>query len=132
MNEQSTKNYWWRFKHEHVRHTRHLKPIYWGLFSVGGTIAALALAPIILVLCVLLPFGVLGDPAKFYHSIHWLVANNFVYLILVGIIFAMLWHGVHRFYYVLHDLHIHIGNRTRNSFYAIAILGALITLCVGW
>ena len=42
MNEQSTKNYWWRFKHEHVRHTRHLKPIYWGLFSVGGTIAALA------------------------------------------------------------------------------------------
>ena len=59
MNEQSTKNYWWRFKHEHVRHTRHLKPIYWGLFSVGGTIAALALAPIILVLCVLLPFGVL-------------------------------------------------------------------------
>ena len=115
MNEQSTKNYWWRFKHEHVRHTRHLKPIYWGLFSVGGTIAALALAPIILVLCVLLPFG-----------------NNFVYLILVGIIFAMLWHGVHRFYYVLHDLHIHIGNRTRNIFYAIAILGALITLCVGW
>ena len=85
MNEQSTKNYWWRFKHEHVRHTRHLKTIYWGLFSVGVTIAALALAPIILV-----------------------------------------------FYYVLHDLHIHIGNRTRNIFYAIAILGALITLCVGW
>ena len=47
----ANKTYWWRFNHEHARHTRHFKPIYWGLFSVGGTIAALALAPIIIVLC---------------------------------------------------------------------------------
>ena len=40
----ANKTYWWRFNHEHARHTRHFKPIYWGLFSVGGTIAALALA----------------------------------------------------------------------------------------
>ena len=128
----ANKTYWWRFNHEHARHTRHFKPIYWGLFSVGGTIAALALAPIIIVLSIALPFGWLGSAETFYQSIHGFVANKFVYLVLAGVIFAMMWHGVHRFYYVLHDLHIHIGNRTRNIFYAIAILGALITLCVGW
>ena len=79
----ANKTYWWRFNHEHARHTRHFKPIYWGLFSVG-------------------------------------------------VIFAMMWHGVHRFYYLLHDLHYHIGNRFRNVCYLVTIAIFALTLYAGW
>lgn len=111
---------------------RHFKPLFWGIFSVGGTIAALALASIIAVICILLPFGVLGDSATFYQHLHGFISNKLVYLILSGIIFTILWHSVHRFYYVMHDLHIHIGNKTRNGFYLFAVLALLITLGVGF
>ena len=125
----ANKTYWWRFNHDH---TRHFKPIYWGLFSVGGTIAALALAPIIIVLSIALPFGWLGSAETFYQSIHGFVANKFVYLVLAGVIFAMMWHGVHRFYYLLHDLHYHIGNRFRNVCYLVTIAIFALTLYAGW
>ena len=26
---------------------KHMKPLYWGLFSAGGTVAALALSPVV-------------------------------------------------------------------------------------
>ena len=128
----ANKTYWWHFNYEHARHLRHFNPIYWGLFSVGGTIAALALAPIIIVLSIALPFGWLGSPAEFYQNIHGFVANKFVYLVLAGIIFSMMWHGVHRFYYLLHDLHYHIGNRFRNICYLVTIAVFLLTLYAGW
>ncbi|UJF25216.1 fumarate reductase subunit D [Suttonella sp. R2A3] len=111
---------------------KHLKPLYWGLFSVGGTTAALFLAPIVLVLCILLPLGVLGDPQTFYENAHPWLSNWFIFLIAAGLIFTFLWHGMHRFYYILHDLHIHVGNKTRLTFYAIAIIALLITLGIGW
>ena len=111
---------------------KHIKPLYWGLFSAGGTVAALALAPIVIIFCILLPFGILGNPLEFFMSVHGFVSNKFVYLILVGLVFTMLWHGVHRFYYILHDMHIHVGNKTRLGFYAFAIGAFLVTLFAGW
>lgn len=111
---------------------KHLKPLYWGIFSGGGTIAALALASIVFIICILLPLGILGDANKFYANLHGFVANKFVFLVLAGIIFTLLWHGVHRFYYILHDMHIHVGNRVRLGFYAFTISAFFITLCAGW
>lgn len=110
---------------------KHLKPVYWGIFSVGGTVAALALAPLILVMGILLPLGVLGDATQFYHNVHNFIANPIVYLVLAGLIFTLLWHGVHRFYYILHDMHVHVGNGVRLCFYAIAILAFLASLYYG-
>ncbi len=111
---------------------KHLKPIFWGLFSAGGTTAAFALAPIILILCLLLPFGLLGDSHKFYINIHQLISHWFVYLMLTGIIFTFMWHGVHRLYYVLHDMHIHVGQRVRYGLYAFTLAAFVITLLSGW
>lgn len=111
---------------------KHMKPIYWGLFSVGGTTAALFLAPLILLMCILLPLGILGDPTTFHQHAHAWLQNWFIYLIATGLVFTFLWHGVHRFYYILHDMHIHVGNRTRWAFYAFAILSFLIALLIGW
>ncbi len=110
---------------------KHLKPLYWGIFSVGGTVAALTLVPLVLVFCLLVPFGVLGDATAFYHSVHTFVAHPIIYVGLSGLIFTLLWHGAHRFYYILHDIHFHVGNGVRLFFYGIAIMGFVISLVYG-
>lgn len=110
---------------------KHLKPLYWGLFSVGGTVAALALAPLILVICILLPLGAIGDANRFYQNLHDVIANPLVYVILAILIFTLLWHGVHRFYYILHDLHINVGSKTRLLFYTIAMVALALTIYHG-
>lgn len=111
--------------------TKHLKPIYWGIFSAGGTVAAMALAPLILVICILLPMGILGSSEAFFNNVHGVIAHPVVFIVLSGLIFTLLWHGVHRFYYILHDMHIHVGNGVRLFFYAFAIVAFLLTLYFG-
>ncbi len=110
---------------------KHLKPMYWGIFSVGGTIASLVLAPLVIVICLLLPMGVLGDADKFYQSVHQFIAHPVIYLLLAGLIFTLVWHGVHRFYYILHDIHFHVGNGVRLFFYSIAIIAFVVTVIYG-
>lgn len=110
---------------------KHLKPVYWGIFSAGGTVAAMALAPLVLVMCILLPLGVLGSSEQFFESVHAFIGNPIVFVVLAGLIFTLLWHGVHRFYYILHDMHIHVGNGVRLFFYAFAIGAFLLTLYYG-
>lgn len=111
---------------------QHLKPLYWGLFSVGGTVAALILAPLIASVCILLAFGILGSGENFYHSIHGFITHKFVFFILAGMVFTMLWHGCHRFYYILHDMHIRVDNRMRIGAYLFSIAAFVITLLFGW
>lgn len=110
---------------------KHLKPLYWGIFSAGGTVAALALAPLIITVAILLPLGVLGDSETFYHNVHDFIAHPVVYSVLALLIFTLLWHGVHRFYYILHDMHFHVGNGLRWGFYAVAVVALLVSLYVG-
>lgn len=111
---------------------KHLKPIYWGLFSAGGTVAAFSLAALILAFSFILPFQIISTGSDFYHKFHGFISHKLVFLILTGLVFTILWHAVHRFYYILHDMHIHVGNKTRLSFYAFACLAFLITLICTW
>jgi fumarate reductase subunit D len=53
-------------------------------------------------------------------------------LVVVAVLFMILWHTAHRFYYVLHDFHIHVGIKTRYALYAFVIACALWTLVAGW
>lgn len=110
---------------------RHLKPVYWGIFSAGGTAAALLLAPLLLVLCILLPFGLIGDGGDFYRNVHGWVSRPWLYFPLTGVCFLFLWHGVHRFYYILHDMHLPAGARTRWFFYGFAVAVLLISWLAG-
>lgn len=110
---------------------KHLKPIYWGIFSIGGTTAAFALAPIILIICILLPLGLLGDATTFHANAQPWVSHWFIYLVLAGVIFTFIWHGAHRLYYVLHDFHIHVGYATRMGLYAVAVAAFVLSLIFG-
>lgn len=113
------------------KNSKHLKPIYWGIFSVGGTVAALLLAPLVLVLCLLLPLGIIGDGERLFVSVHEFIKHPMVYLLLSGIVFSLLWHGVHRLYYILHDVHIKVGNGVRLFFYAIAVVAWVVSVGYG-
>ena len=115
-----------------MRHSnKHLKPLYWGIFSVGGTLAALVLAPVIAIFCVLLPFAILGSAADFHEHASHLAGNPFLFVALATVLFTILWHGCHRFYYILHDMHIPAGNKTRLAFYGVAVAAFVLTLFGG-
>ena len=110
---------------------KNMKSIYWSLFAGGGMIGALVLPTLVAILSLLLPFGVVGNPATFYDSVSPLFHNAFFYILIVGVLFLMLWHTAHRFYYVLHDFHIHVNISVRYALYALVILAALVTLFAG-
>ncbi|GBU09122.1 hypothetical protein AwWohl_02600 [Gammaproteobacteria bacterium] len=109
-----------------------MKPLYWSLFGAGGMAAALALPALIILLSIAIPFGLIGSPAGFYAAIAPWLSNKFIFLCLGGILFLILWHCVHRFYYCLHDCQIHIGTKTRWVLYLIAIISFVITMGYGW
>lgn len=110
---------------------KHLKPIYWGLFAGGGTLAALILPALIVLFGVLLPFGLIGFPPTLHTHWQGFVSRWWVFIPLALILFMLLWHTVHRLYYILHDMHIHVGNKTRWSLYAFALLILVLTLVCG-
>lgn len=110
----------------------HMTPLYWGLFAAGGTTAALLLVACIVIFGVLLPFGIIGDAATLRANVLGFVSHPIVYLLLAGVFFTFLWHALHRFFYVLHDFHIHVGYGFRSVLYAIAIVALLATLAYGW
>ena len=111
---------------------KNMKSVYWSLFAAGGMIAALVLPTLVVILSLLLPLEAVGNPATFYDTVSPVFHNAFFYIIIVGVLFLMLWHTAHRFYYVLHDFHIHVNITTRYILYALVIVAALITLFAGF
>jgi len=115
------------------------KPLLWLPFAVGGTLAALLLPGMILVM--LLPGLELGLPGTPAHprmvqfAGHWFGA-----LVLFGVLTALLWHAAHRLRMTLQDLGAR-GSLSRNlviwccyglAALATVVLGAtLITLVAG-
>ena len=110
---------------------KNMKSIYWSLFAAGGMIAALVLPTLVAILSLLLPMELVGNPATFSDTVSPLFHNAFVDILMVGVLFLMLWHTAHRFYYVLHDFHIHVGIKTRYALYAVVIVCSLVTLFAG-
>ncbi len=110
---------------------KNMKSVYWSLFAAGGMIAALVLPTLVVILSLLLPLEAVGNPATFYDTVSPVFHNAFFYIIIVGVLFLMLWHTAHRFYYVLHDFHIHVNITVRYALYALVILATLITLFAG-
>ena len=110
---------------------KNMKSIYCSLFAAGGMIAALVLPTLVAILSLLLPMELVGNPATFYDTVSPLFHNAFFYILMVGVLFLMLWHTAHRFYYVLHDFHIHVNIKTRYALYAVVIVCSLVTLFAG-
>jgi fumarate reductase subunit D len=110
---------------------------WWGLFAVGGMVAALLVPVHILLQGVLGPLGIVPvvgsdpDPLRAYETLAAAVANPLVKLYLFVLISLPLFHAAHRLRYFVLDLGVH-GARTLVAFvfYGAAVAGTLFTAYV--
>jgi fumarate reductase subunit D len=104
---------------------------WWGLFAVGGMVAALLVPIHILIQGILGPLGVVPFAGSRYEAFAAAVANPLVKLYLLVLIGLPLFHTAHRLRYFLLDLGVH-GARGPIAFlfYGAAVAGTLVTAYV--
>lgn len=107
------------------------KPIFWGLFAAGGTVAAFLAPVMILVTGLLVPLGLMSPDVLSYDRMHAFADNWLGKLILFGVLTLFLWHFGHRMRVTAHDLGIHNKGVAVVVCYGLAGIGtlwALVTL----
>lgn len=101
------------------------KPIVWGLFAAGGTLAAF-LAPALVLLFLLAALGhaprLLG-----YAQLHAFAANWLGKLFLLAVIALFLWHAAHRLRVTLHDFGLRRDTIVAVVVYVVAAAGTLLS-----
>ena len=104
------------------------KPIIWGLFAAGGTVAAFVVPILILITCLAVPLGLLPSDVLSYQHLHDLLQHPLSRLVTFGVLFLIIWHAAHRMRITAHDLGIR--NDTLVSFicYGLAAAGTLLML----
>lgn len=80
------------------------KPIIWGLFAAGGTVAAFLVPVLILITCLAVPFGLLPPDFLSYENLLGLMQPALIRLIVFGVLFLVVWHAAHRMRITAHDL----------------------------
>ncbi len=96
-------------------------PLFWLLFSGGGTASALLLPVMLVITGVAVPAGWMSE-----QELLALIRNPLVRLILFGLVFAFLFHWAHRFRYALVDLGFGRLGSQRWLFYGAALAGTLV------
>jgi fumarate reductase subunit D len=109
-----------------------ITPLLWGLFSAGGTVAAL-LFPIHLFLTgVAFPLGLLHPPG--YDFLMGMIRHPLAKFYFLGLISLPLFHWAHRFRYTLYDgLQIkHLTLLIVVTCYGSAVAGTVIAAYLLW
>ncbi len=83
------------------------EPMVWSLFSAGGMISALITPVLILITGIAVPLGIVATEAIGFERAQAFAANPIGKLILLVLVILPLWHGAHRFRFVLVDLGLH-------------------------
>lgn len=106
------------------------KPIFWGLFAAGGTLAAF-LAPVLVLLFLL---AALGYPPELlsYTQLHAFAAHWFGKLFLWGVISLFLWHAAHRLRVTLHDFGLRQDSIVAVVVYLVAAAGTVLSALYLW
>jgi succinate dehydrogenase subunit D len=97
------------------------EPLWWGLFSAGGVVAAFLVPIHIILVGFAVPLGWVTDTGALYR-------NWWVKLYLFVLIVLPLYHWAHRFYFTLNDTGLKaISKLLAVLCYGGAIVGTLIT-----
>ena len=104
------------------------EPGRWALFAAGGQIAALTVPALALVLGLLVPLGVLGEPDAVFERLHGFFANPLGSALVFAALGLILWHCTHRIVHGVHDCGVTVPRVVRNVTYLAA---AAIPL-IGW
>lgn len=102
------------------------KPMVWGLFAAGGTLAAFLL-PVLVFIFLLAGFTEV-PPGLDYKSVHNFVASWFGKLVLFVLISLSLWHAAHRLRDALHGLGLRADKAVAVIGYCLAGVGTVLTL----
>jgi fumarate reductase subunit D len=103
---------------------KNIEPLWWGLFSAGGVVAAFLVPVHILIFGFAVPLGWIADTGGLFH--HWLVK---IYLFVL--IALPLYHWAHRFYFTVNDMRLGVPRGPLALFsYGGAIVGTVVTLWV--
>lgn len=100
------------------------KPIVWGLFAGGGTVAAF-LAPVMIVVTSL--FALAVPSTLSYENMTAFAGNWLVKLILFGVIGLQLWHAAHRLRITAHDFGVRADTAVSWIVYPIAGVLTILT-----
>jgi len=102
------------------------KPIIWSLFAAGGTVTALLLSALILLIALAVPMGFISADMFHYDRIQQLLSNPLVRLVVFGIIFLSLWHAAHRMRCTMHDFGIRADGLVAVVFYGLALIMSIV------
>jgi|SRR6056297_2409518 len=97
--------------------TKSHKPIVWGLFAAGGTIAAF-LAPVLIVMTSLMPLAF--TDVLSYERVSFFVQNWLIKIVVFGVVGLQLWHAAHRLRVTAHDFGIRADTAVSVIVYALA------------
>lgn len=104
------------------------KPIIWGLFAAGGTVAAFVVPALMLITCFATPLGLLPGDTLSYEHLHSLLQHPLSKLVTFGVLFLVIWHAAHRMRITAHDLGIRNDTLVALACYGIAAAGTLLML----
>jgi fumarate reductase subunit D len=108
------------------------EPTFWGLFSIGGFVSALALPATVAVIGIAFAAGWLPDRALSYERVSSLAQNPIAKLLLLGLVSLPLFHWAHRFRYAVHhQLGVHGMRRlVAAACYGSAIAGTVLAVWI--
>jgi len=101
------------------------KPVIWGLFAAGGTLAAFLLPTLIVITCVAVPFGWLPEDLLSFENVQRLLHGSLRQAALSLLLIVILWHAAHRLRITAHDLGIRRDAVVMLCCYGIAALGTI-------
>lgn len=111
---------------ESSQRKRTMEPLWWGLFSAGGVVAAFLVPAHVVLLGFAIPLGWVEDAPE-------LLRNPIVRLYLLVLIALPLYHWAHRFYFTMNDLGLKPLRRPLALVcYGGAMLGTVVAAWLLW
>ena len=103
---------------------KNIEPLWWGLFSAGGVVAAFLVPIHIFIFGLALPLGWIPDTGELFR-------HGLVKIYLFVLIALPLYHWAHRFYFTVNDMRLGVP-RGPLAFlcYGGAVVGTVMTLWV--
>lgn len=102
------------------------KPVVWGVFAAGGTLAAFVAPVLILITCLGVPLGLLPADTLSYERVLDLLQHALSKLAVFALLLLIVWHAAHRMRITAHDLGIRSDTLVMLICYGIAASGSLL------
>ena len=101
------------------------KPVIWGLFAAGGTLAAFLVPTLILITCFAAPLGWLPEDFLSFDNMQRLLQGMLRRPLFGLILVVILWHAAHRMRITAHDFGIRNDRIVMLCCYGVAAFGTV-------